>query len=331
MTTPHNNTYKDKNNLVKEKPIQESKKVENIPKKTIENFDDIPINTKNQNNFMDDPNLNPEQNQSEENEINAKKNSIDEFNKKLELALELEKQDQLNKDNDDSNINNKSKKQDKDDPKFDPIKSLLGNEICESLSSPKWEMKKHAFELINAFVNENDASYSVNDLFEYIKIKLKNFKETNFNIIREAMNIYISMIKKRILSKDNYTLLINSFYEKIGDIKLKDNIIELINTGIEESIIDLSSLLSNLIAKILKKNNVKILNEYSSLFCKMVDDYDIKDLPVKEMINLCKYMAGNSNPQVRTSATNLICIIYKYVGEDVKLLIKDKRINFKNN
>ena len=55
----------------------------------------------------------------------------------------------------------------------------------------------------------------------------------------------------------------------------------------------------------------------------MVEDYDIKDLPVKELINYCKYMAGNSNPQVRTSATNLICTIYKYVGEDVKVLIKD--------
>ena len=55
----------------------------------------------------------------------------------------------------------------------------------------------------------------------------------------------------------------------------------------------------------------------------MVEDFDVKDLPIKEMINYCKYMAGNSNPQVRTSATSLICVIYKYVGEDVKILIKD--------
>ena len=109
----------------------------------------------------------------------------------------------------------------------------------------------------------------------------------------------------------------------MSDIKLKDNIIELINTSIEESIIDPSPIISNLISKILKKNNVKILNEYSTFFCKMVEDFDVKDLPIKEMINYCKYMAGNSNPQVRTSATNLICAIYKYVGEDVKMLIKD--------
>ena len=318
------NNYNNDNNIPKEIPIQEvPKKIDNIPKKKIENFDDIPINT-NSNKFLNEINVDPEQNQLNENKMAPQKISIDEFNKKIELALEQEKQDQLNKDGCDSSMNNKSKKQDRDDPKFDGLKSLLGNEICESLSSPKWEMKKHAFELINTFVNENEPhSYSANDLFEYIKIKLKNFKETNFNIIREAMNIYISMIKKRILSKDNFLLLISTYYEKIGDIKLKDNIIELINTSIEESVIELSSLISNLITKILKKNNVKILNEYSTLFCKMVEDYDIKDLPVKEMINYCKYMAGNSNPQVRTSATNLICVIYKYVGEDVKILIKD--------
>ena len=221
-------------------------------------------------------------------------------------------------------MNKNSKKIEKDDPKFDLIKSLLGKEICESLSSPKWESKKHAFELINTFVNENEANYyNAHDLFEYIKLKLKNFKETNFNIIREAMNIFISMLKKRNLSKDNLLLLMSAYYEKIGDIKLKDNIIELINTSIEESIIEPSPIISNLISKILKKNNVKILIEYSTFFSKMVEEFDIKDLPIKEMINYCKYMAGNSNPQVRTSATNLICSIYKYVGEDVKLLIKD--------
>ena len=137
------------------------------------------------------------------------------------------------------------------------------------------------------------------------------------------MNIYISLLKKRTLTKDNLLLLLNNYYEKISDIKLKENIIELINTSIDEAVIDLSSLISNLIAKILKKNNVKILNEYATLFGKMVEDYDIKDVPVKELINYCKYMAGNSNPQVRTSATNLICTIYKYFGEDVKVLIKD--------
>ena len=300
-----------------------SKKVEIIPLNKIEDFDDIPISTSSNNM---NTNMNSEENILNNNDMIMipKKNSIEEFNKKIELALEQEKQEQINKENNDSNLNNNSKKMDKDDIKFDGIKELLGKEICESLSSPKWEIKKHGFELINTFVNETEeSSYRVSDLFELIRLKLKNFKETNFNIIREAMNIFISMLKKRILSKENLLLLLNTYYEKIGDIKLKESIIELINTSIEESIIDPSHLISNLISKILKKNNMKILIEYSILFSKMVEDFDVKDLPIKELINFCKYMAGNSNPQVRTSATNLICVIYKYVGEDIKILIKD--------
>ena len=317
-----NNLNKNNSNQLEENKDLETQKKTDNQKNKIEDFDEIPINA-NSNNFNN--NLYSEENIINNNEVNIpKKNSIDEFNKKIELALEQEKQDQLNKENSESNLNKNSKKSEKDDPKFDEIKSLLGNEICESLSSPKWEMKKHAFELMNNFVNDNDEnSYNKSDLFEFIKIKLKNFKETNFNIIREAMNIFISMLKKRILTKDNLLLLLNAYYEKMADIKLKDNVVELINTSIEESIIDLSSIISNLISKILKKNNVKILNEYSILFSKMVEDFDVKDLPIKEMINYCKYMAGNSNPQVRTSATSLICVIYKYVGEDVKILIKD--------
>ncbi len=319
LTEKNTNTNTSNNQLPENQEILK-KLIEN-KKPKIEDFDEIPINT-NSNNFNN--NLYNEENINNNEVIAAqKRNSIEEFNKKIELALEQEKQDQLNKENTEVNINN-SKNNDKDDPKFDEIKSLLGSEICENLSSPKWEMKKHAFELINNFVNENDEnSYNKNVLFELIKIKLKNFKETNFNIIREAMNIFISMLKKRLLTKDNLLLLLNTYYEKMADIKLKDNIVELINTSIEESIIDLNSLISNLISKILKKNNVKILNEYSILFSKMVEDFYVKDLPIKEMINFCKYMAGNSNPQVRTSATNLICVIYKYVGEDVKVLIKD--------
>ena len=76
-------------------------------------------------------NMNSEENLlNNNNEMIPKKNSIEEFNKKIELALEQEKQEQLNKENSNSNLNNNSKKMNKDDPKFDGIKELLGQEMC---------------------------------------------------------------------------------------------------------------------------------------------------------------------------------------------------------
>ena len=317
---PENN-LNDKILAKEEEHNMNSEIIQNLnKKKMMDDFDEIPIKTSINNNIIND---------NEENGIQIpKKISIDEFNKKIDSALEIENQDLLIKQNDEMNNNKKEEKEKEkekeiDDPKFDEIKSILGLEICDLISSQKWENKKHAFEEINNLINERNIEMNYNDLFNYIKSKMKNFKETNFNIIREALNIFISLLKIKSLSKDNLLLLINTYFEKISDIKLKDNYIELINTAIEESIIDTGSIISNIISKISKKKNSKLLNEYSTLFSKLIEENDIKDLPINDIVKYCKLMAGNSNPQVRTSATNLICILYKYMGEDLKPLIKD--------
>ena len=171
----------------------------------MDDFDEIPIKTSINNNIIND---------SEENGIQIpKKISIDEFNKKIDSALEIENQDLLIKQNDEMNNNEKEEKEKEkeiDDPKFDEIKSILGSEICDLISSQKWENKKHAFEEINNLINERNIEMNYNDLFNYIKSKMKNFKETNFNIIREALNIFISLLKIKSLSKDNLLILIIS-------------------------------------------------------------------------------------------------------------------------
>ena len=252
--------------------------------------------------------------------IENNKQSLNEFERKLQLALEQEEKDKNNNDN----LTDISApiKQKKEDPKFDEIKSILGKEIIDSLFSPKWEVKKKGFELINEFINNKpNNSYNLNDLLEYMKLKLKNYKETNFNINREAINIYNNMIKKKIISKDLLTPIIIAYHEKLADIKLKDNLIELINNSFD--IIEPSSILKQILSKISKKNNAKLLIEYATFLGNIVEEYDVKDLPNKEIIDFCKVLANNSNPQVRTAAINLLCILYKYLGKDVKTLTRD--------
>ena len=154
-----------------------------------------------------------------------------------------------------------------------------------------------------------------------MKLKLKNYKETNFNINREAINIYINMIKKKIITKDLLVPIIIAYHEKLADIKLKENLVELINNSFD--IIEPNNILKQIIGKISKKNNAKLLIEYSTFFGNVVEEYDVKDLPNKDIIDFCKVMANNSNPQVRTAAISLLCILYKYLGKDVKTLTRD--------
>ena len=257
--------------------------------------------------------------------VAANQQSLNEFERKLQLALEQEEKEGLLNKNSNENLTDANPtpvKQKKEDPKFDEIKSVLGKEIIDLLFSPKWEQKKHGFELINEFVNSKPQnSYNLNDLLEYMKLKLKNYKETNFNINREAINIYVNMIKKKIISKDLLTPIILAYHEKLADIKLKENLIELINNSFD--IIEPNTILKQILTKISKKNNAKLLIEYSTFLGNVVEEYDVKDLPNKDIIDFCKVMANNSNPQVRTAAISLLCILYKYLGKDVKTLTRD--------
>ena len=297
---------------VKVEPKKEEVKVE--PKK-----EEIKEEKKDENN----DNGQAEENKKSNNIIAINQQSLNEFERKLQLALEQEeKEGSLNKNENLTDINTAQIKQKKEDPKFDEIKSVLGKEIVDSLFSPKWEQKKHGFELINEFVNSKpQGSYNLNDLIEYMKLKLKNYKETNFNINREAINIYVNMIKKKIISKDLLVPIIIAYHEKLADIKLKDNLIELINCSFD--LIEPSNILKQIISKISKKNNSKLLIEYSTFLGNVVEEYDVKDLPNKDIIDFCKILANNSNPQVRTSAISLLCILYKYLGKDVKTLTRD--------
>ena len=85
-----------------------------------------------------------------------------------------------------------------------------------------------------------------------MKLKLKNYKETNFNITREAINVYKTMIKKKIIPKDALVSIIIAYHEKLSDIKLKDNIIDLINNSFD--ILEPSNILKQIITIIIILN-----------------------------------------------------------------------------
>ena len=307
-----------------EKPKEEKPKVEK-PKKVVpkkEKKEEIKEEKKEEENNNNDNNAENEEKPPKNTVIATNKESLNEFEKKLQLALEQEEKGGGLFNKNENLADNAPVKQKKEDPKFDEIKSVLGKEIVDSLFSPKWEVKKHGFELINEFINNKPQnSYNLSDLIEYMKLKLKNYKETNFNINREAINIYINLIKKKIITKDLLVPIIIAYHEKLADIKLKENLVELINNSFD--IIEPNNILKQIIGKISKKNNAKLLIEYSTFLGNVVEEYDVKDLPNKDIIDFCKVMANNSNPQVRTAAISLLCILYKYLGKDVKTLTRD--------
>ena len=316
-----NRKFMDKNSKkIKKDPFENFEvQVKTPPRKVEEDKMDAP--TPNNDNFGNNYNDNY---MTKEEQIKIRQKPTEDLEKKIEREMEKEKEREKEKEKEMEKDKEKDKEKEvKDDMRFESIKLILGEEIVEFISSSKWEEKKQGYELILNLIDKNiiEPNY-INDLYDYIKFKLKGFKETNFNINREALNIFIAISKKGIMPKKLLNSLIMAYSEKIADIKLKDNIIELISLNVQKNG---TEIIQDLIKKLLKKSNPKLLIEYANLFGKIITDNQniSNNMPNKELVDYSKYMANNSNSQVRTASTNLICILYKTYGVSIRAAIKD--------
>jgi len=249
-----------------------------------------------------------------------------------------------NKDNKDANNNkNQDKDLDEDDEKFaklnqqeveNLIDKILKNEITVLLNSEKWNERKEGFVKILEYINlEKESTEGLSSLktnlenfLIYIKIKLKGFKENNFNILREVFNIYIELIKlfgqKKGFDRKNCNGILKAYWEKISDTKLKDSLSNILFTMMEY--FTPNFILNFLIKNLEKTKSVTTLKEYAQFFEKTIDEFGVTTIPLKDVVEFCKSLSANTNPQVRNASTSLLCVIYKYIGKDLKtLLIKD--------
>ena len=163
------------------------------------------------------------------------------------------------------------------------------------------------------------------NIFMFISIKLNNFKETNFNLLKEGIicfYILFSCLKEKNEPKNKKYLeiIISNLNEKICDSKIKDNYIQLLNT-----LIDLYSpkTVYELLFEILFKiNKINVLKEYA-LYIKdyIKKENSINNFDLKHLIEFSVKIANNTNPQIRSIAIEIIGLLYTFIGPDIKQLI----------
>ena len=210
--------------------------------------------------------------------------------------------------------------------RYEIVKNMLGKEIINLINNAKWEIKKQGYKLLYDLIKVNDKNKfskkeNIKDLIYYMEENLNIFKETNFNIIIEIIKLFNYLIMKNLLNKQDIIDIILIYYDKMPDIKLNKCIIDLIDSSFDK--IEANIILKQLIMKLMATNNIKLLNEYSNYFIHIINDNNITNISEVDIIDYCKYMIKNQNSKVRKSGINLLCKIYKYIGNDIKFYLKD--------
>ena len=214
---------------------------------------------------------------------------------------------------------------------FDEINNIISKDILKLFCTNKWEDKKEGINKIYCFLKNNNLSEnekidSYYKVYNFIKLQIKNFKETNINLLKESLNIFCFLIP--IISKDNnnftsiFKELINAFYLKLSDNKINELIenMFIILNNINEKEFN-NHILEKL--KIEKKGN--IMKSYSIFYEKLIKKKsNINNINRNDIIEYCINMSNNRDPQIRTSSINLLSILYSYIGYDLRKILSEK-------
>ena len=303
-----NNMNNEENNFVKEDHVNNEDTLYNIINNNISyNFDNNNMEKKEEN-INNNDEINIKREEQTENEINLTNNEENNYeNTKI------------------------MKKSTKEEEKYDYIISEIfgNNEIMELFDSKKWEEKKQGFQKFNQLLNENLENDIIKNNFEkifiFISMKLNNFKETNFNLLKEGIisfNILFSYSKEKNnpIDKKYLEIIISNLNEKICDSKIKENYIQLLNTL--NDLYSYKTVYELLFEILLKTNKINVLKEYA-LFIKdnIKKENSINNFDVKNLIDFSVKLANNTNPQIRAIAIEIIGLLYTFIGPDLKQLI----------
>ena len=296
-------------------------------------------------------------------EINLKNDIINENNEPKQVIEENKINNEIEKENTNiNNINNEienkkriNMKKTKEEIEYEEkLVELIGNnEIIELLESRKWEEKKKGFLKLNQYLNEKIEDKLVMEnnfekIFTFIVLKLNNFKETNFNLLKEGilcLQILISYYKGKNIPLDKKYLdkIMFGLNEKIADSKLKEVYLQLLKILIE--IYSQKTVYSLLFDLLLRTNKISVLKEYAIYLRDNIKEQNsISDIDLKNMIEFVVKIANHTNPQIRSISIEIICLLYKFVGPDLKQLISGikestfkliekelEKINYDNN
>ena len=214
---------------------------------------------------------------------------------------------------------------------FGEINNIISKDILKLFCTNKWEDKKEGINKIYHFLNNNHKSNDENIdsyyiLYNFIKLEIKNFKETNINLLKESLNIFCYLIPIISKEKDNFSSifneLINGFYVKLSDNKINE-LIE--NMFIILNDINEKEFNNHILEKLKIEKKANIMNSYSIFYEKLIKKKgNINNINRNDILSYCINMSNNRDPKIRTSSINLLSILYSYIGYDLRKILSEK-------
>lgn len=204
------------------------------------------------------------------------------------------------------------------------IQENIPESIFENIKKTEWKDRQKALQNFNEWIlNNREKAISIYEtIIVWLNYKLKDFKESNQTILKEAFSIISTITTIQPVSKKFASVAIPSLLEKIADAKWVDtcsNIVMVISNSASASFVAMK-----IVGKV--EANSKNLNLVKGGLCmlsRLIEGSKSNTIPLKPIANCGKTFILHPNQAVRACASTLLCTMYEVFGEQLKQLLGD--------
>lgn len=196
-------------------------------------------------------------------------------------------------------------------------------ETVAKLEEAKWQDKQEGYQAIIKIIEEQKPdAVIVEATSRLVKAKMKDWKESNINLHKEAINVLAACCSNcDDVPKKAYYVYAPFLTDKIGDIKLA--------AMIKDVLLNIATFVTaKYVAALVMKNGLstkapKNIQSSCEIISQLIDDFGPAQVHLKNVIDFSSHCAGHANPQVRTAALQTFCTLYKHMGESIRAFLNN--------
>lgn len=204
------------------------------------------------------------------------------------------------------------------------LTGLVPDGIMTGLNQAGWKDKQAALQELNAWIVENvdRATEQSEALARHVRVKCKDWKENNFNVVKAAFETFLVLTQHCSLTKRGAAMVLNAAaLDKLSDGKVVDTYLQVMS-AISESLSP--RFVSGMIVKGTgDSGKPKVIVESCGALSKLLVEFGAHTLNVKDVIDYGKNCINNTNPTIKKAGQGLLVILYSFMGDAITALLTD--------
>lgn len=195
--------------------------------------------------------------------------------------------------------------------------------VLSGFEEAKWQDKLASFTALNEAIAANESldDKGIEATCKFVKAKMKDWKESNLNLIKGAIGTFKACSEKDTMSKRAFAAGASFFVDKCGDVKYAALIKEMVPIACE--VLGPKFVMNQLLKHAAKAKAPNVFKEVCNMLIGIYEEFGAAGTPLKEVIDFGQLAASQTNAQVREAALKLFCELYKHLGSALETFMTE--------